>query len=89
MYRACKLFYLSTWFYYIPFIMIAASFYAEINDQFEKELVIDAGVMSDEYALWIESQLASQSQNSTYEEPSISELVEMMAQIPLQGPGFV
>ena len=79
--------YLSTWFYYIPFLMIAGSFFAEINDHFEPELVVDAGVMSDEYANWVASQLASQ--NSTYEEPSLQELVEMMGEIPLQGPGFI
>ena len=45
----------------------------------KKEAVVDGGSMDEEYEQW----LASQIQNSRYDEPPVDELIEMMNQVPI------
>ena len=85
-YPVVRVLYLAFWFYYIPFLALTVNFSIPyLSEKLGGKLVkVDPGNMSSEYEQWVASTLATDD-GSTYEEPSVEELVKMMEAIPLQG----
>ena len=84
-YRLIKTFFVSVWFYFIPFVALGLNVFVPYMLEPENTNASDGSSMGDEYEEYLVG-ILTQVEND-YTEPSVQEMIDLMNEIPFEMDG--